>query len=522
MIITKVEIEKFRGFEKVEFDLGSQLTIIAGQNGTQKTTILGMLSQPFTITDEANPMIEEMPLSGGSFKSAFSEKFKLSNRFDKVKMHEWTLHLANDPNGITIESIPRDKNSIRFWPKGSREKGSGYIQLPVIYLSLKRLIPIGEDSKLNESSKFTLSDSEIKFYKEWHKKILITLDDYTEASYLESSNKNTIGVSTDHYDWRQNSAGQDNIGKILLAIMSFRRLDEKYPSNYQGGILAIDELDATLYPASQIKLVDALRKFASNYKIQILFTTHSLSVLEHVCLLRDNLQKVTATKNQINVVYLEKKNGKIKPINNASIYTIKHRLEVSVSEIHENKIEVFSEDRETAIFAKALLKKRTAKLHFIDCNLGCDNLVDLATHKIPSFIFPKSIVILDGDVRDDSKKMAKSKRFRNFIVLPNNLSPERLLADFLYNLDDESNVWAKINPNFTKQYCFKDYTPDEIRTDREKAKKWFNSQLKLWGRNATKVINPWISENKEIVDIFIKEFEVVYNKFAKAYSIEGL
>ncbi len=117
MIITKVEIEKFRGFENVEFILGTQLSIIAGQNGTQKTTILGMLSQPFTITDDANPMIKELPLSGGSFKSAFSEKFKLSSTFDKAKMHEWTLHLANEPKQITIESIPRDKNKIRFYPR---------------------------------------------------------------------------------------------------------------------------------------------------------------------------------------------------------------------------------------------------------------------------------------------------------------------------------------------------------------------------------------------------------------------
>jgi hypothetical protein len=436
-------------------------------------------------------------------------------------MHDWTLHLVNDSKRFTIESIPRDKNNIRFWPKGSREKGSGYIQLPVIYLSLKRLLPIGEDSKLNESGKFTLSKDEITFYKDWHKKILITLDDYIETNYLESSNKNTIGVGTDHYDWRQNSAGQDNIGKILLAIMSFKRLLETYPTDYQGGILAIDELDATLYPASQIKLVDALRKFASNYKIQIVFTTHSLSLLEHACQLRDNLQKVPATKNQINVLYLEKKNGKIKPINNASIYTIRHRLEVSISEIDENKIEIFSEDKETAIFAKALLKKRASKLRFIDCNLGCSNLIDLASHKIPSFIFPKSIVILDGDIRDDLKKMNKTKSFKNFIVLPSNLSPERLLAEYLYNLDDESDIWAKINPNFTKQYCFKEFTPEEIRADREKAKKWFNSHLKRWGRNATKVINPWISVNIPIVDNFIKEFEVVYNRFAKVYSIEG-
>lgn len=34
MKIVMVYIEKFRGFKKHEFELGSQLTAIAGQNGT--------------------------------------------------------------------------------------------------------------------------------------------------------------------------------------------------------------------------------------------------------------------------------------------------------------------------------------------------------------------------------------------------------------------------------------------------------------------------------------------------------
>ncbi|VVH65595.1 hypothetical protein BSPLISOX_2207, partial [uncultured Gammaproteobacteria bacterium] len=56
MKIIKICIEKFRGFQEVEFTLGSHLTVIAGQNGTQKTTLLGLLTQPFTITDKENPM----------------------------------------------------------------------------------------------------------------------------------------------------------------------------------------------------------------------------------------------------------------------------------------------------------------------------------------------------------------------------------------------------------------------------------------------------------------------------------
>lgn len=47
MLITKVHIEKFRGFHDQEFEVGSMLTAIAGQNGTQKSTLLGMITQTF-------------------------------------------------------------------------------------------------------------------------------------------------------------------------------------------------------------------------------------------------------------------------------------------------------------------------------------------------------------------------------------------------------------------------------------------------------------------------------------------
>ena len=225
MIINQISIKKFRGFQDVQFQLGKHLTVIAGQNGTQKTTLLGMLSQPFSITNKDNPLHGEKPLCGGSFRSSFAEKFKLSNAFDTHKNHEWTLTLNQDKNpDFTVESIRRStsNDAIRFWKKGTRSKGSGYIQKPVIYLSLSRLLPIGEDSSLDSSSEITLTESEFQFYQKWHNKILVIPDvQMTGVDYLASSQKNTLGVNTSFYDWKMNSAGQDNIGKILLAILFF-------------------------------------------------------------------------------------------------------------------------------------------------------------------------------------------------------------------------------------------------------------------------------------------------------------
>lgn len=48
-MLKEIKIHKYRGFKDVSFELGTQVTVIAGQNGTQKTTLLGMLTQMFTL-----------------------------------------------------------------------------------------------------------------------------------------------------------------------------------------------------------------------------------------------------------------------------------------------------------------------------------------------------------------------------------------------------------------------------------------------------------------------------------------
>lgn len=509
MIISNISIKKFRGFNDIKFDLGNNLTVIAGQNGTQKTTLLGMISQPFTITDEKNPMYGEKPLSGGNFKSSFSEKFKLSDDFDVPKSHEWTLEFVdkNEPN-FTVESIKKGKpytTGIRFWKKGDRSKGAGYIQLPVIYLSLSRLFPIGEDESLETKSEISLTDEEYNFYRDWHNKILIIPDvELTSVDYLVSKQKYTLGANTSFYDWRMNSSGQDNIGKILLAIISFKRLKERHKDDYNGGILAIDELDATLYPGSQIKLIEALRKFSSKFNIQIIFTTHSLSILETVCELQIDKKLI----KQVNVIYLEKIDSEIIPIQNIDFETIKDKLNVTISPSScKRKLIVFTEDQEGEIFAKCILKtKRTTNLEFAGGSLGCGNLLELSRKEIKGFRFQDSIIILDGDV--SSRKLNK-----NILILPGNKPPEKLLADFLYNLQDRSTAWKKIHKGYTKQIVFRDYQYHSIISDRTIAKKWFNQQKIYWGRGAAKLINLWIAGNSGTVDTFCKTFDDLFKKY---------
>ncbi len=171
---------------------------------------------------------------------------------------------------------------------------------------------------------------------------------------------------------------------------------------------------------------------------------------------------------------------------------------------------------------KVLLKSKiTRKLKFVNCSLSCSGLIDLSYRKFPSFIFPNAFIILDGDVKDK-----KLKKVKNILLLSGKNSPERLFAEFLYELDEESLIWENINRNFTKQYCFREIAYNEImrggNEGRTKAKEWYKSHKKVWGRNATKVINPWIKENKEKCDDFVNQFIKMYNKFAKELSLDEI
>ena len=515
MKIKKLQIKRFRGFQNQEFEVGSQLTAIAGQNGTQKSTLLGMITQIFTITND-NPMYGEKPLCGGSYRSAYSDKFRLSPTYDKPKEHEWTLYF-DDRDPYQVESIKRDDESkIRFWQKGNREKGGGYIQYPTIFLSLKRLVPIAEEKNI-KLNKVVLTSEESQALKELHNKILITSSPITSTTSITSTNKQSMGFNTDYYDWNQNSMGQDNIAKIILALLSFKRLKDKYQDTYTGGILAIDELDATMYPASQVELLKVLRKYASDLSLQIFFTTHSLSLLKATDELNHKTESHVATKNQIKILYLKRVDNQITVTSNVDFNGIILDLTVTAESPnkHMNKITAYVEDKETEMLVKSILKpKLYGCLKFINITLSCSMLIELANKKVPAFSYPHSIIFLDGDVRSDRAYIKKISSLKNIMVLPGIESPERMIAKYLNTLSEADSLWHKIANGYSKQVCFREINYNQIIADRQLAKEWFNSQLQYyWGKSGAKVLNPFLTSIKDDCDLFRQDFMIMAKKY---------
>ena len=306
--------------------------------------------------------------------------------------------------------------------------------------------------------------------------------------------------------------GQDNLAKILLALFSFKRLKEKYDS-YQGGILAIDELDATMYPASQVELLNILRKYSAELNLQIIFTTHSISLLKAVDELGQEAKKRSETSNQVRLVYLKRSDNNVHIKYDIDFKGIILDLNVVASTNNrvKNKITVYAEDKETQKLVKAILKSKANCLKFVDATLPCSTLIEMSYKGVPAFCYPYSLIILDGDVRKNKTYMKKIDRTKNILILPCNESPERLIASFLYNLSDDDHLWSELPDGYTKQFCFREINYSQITANgeiaRKKAKEWFNNQYPYWGSKGNKVFNPYMKSIQRETEIFKSQFE---------------
>ncbi len=519
MIIKSAYIEKFRALKDVEFELGSKITAIVGHNGTMKTTILGILSQTFTISP-GHIMSGEKTIDGYNFHSQFKEKFKLSSK-DKPGEHKWKLGLADGvykSDSFEAHSIPRDKSKtegIRFWSTEGKGKDTGYPQVPAYYISLKRVTPLGEENKIDYVSE--LNDDEKQFLVTEYKNIFSsTQQTALDIDSISSSNKHTAAIHPAEYDALAISAGQDNIAKILLAVLSFKRLKDKYKDSYKGGILLIDEIESTFHPSAQKILIKRIYKYAKDFDIQFIFTTHSPTVIKSTFFDKYN-------KREAQLLYLKKVGDKVKGYNNPDVDSVISELsgEVLKKKKTSSKIEIFCEDVVGRNILKAFLSSYKKHYKLSSCSLGAEEYLELLRVKLKSIT--DSVIILDGD-KNTTKYNNNLKKIEanNVIFLPSSHCPEKMFYLFLYNLQEDDAFWDNSLGGFDKEKCFLEYPTLGDNANTDMYKKWFESVRPYFGRGYKKLLNYWIVTNKDEYENFISKFKEAYNIVATARKSETI
>ena len=532
-MFNSLDIKQFRCFSDHNIILGKYLTVLAGRNSTGKSTVLGMLGNAAELKKR-----DGSTYFSKSFRADFGELFKGSETYDLTGSDKYKVTITDDEGQeidyrqfrVTWQKKSKDSKEKRFRiipykynNKDSKKKTDTKLDIPVYYLGLSRLFPIGEakdDSIKATNLRFNKPEHE-QWFTEKYKSILSLHEEISSvsgASLGETENKKAVGINTDLYDYKANSSGQDNVGQILFALLSFRKIAETI-TPWRGGLLLIDEFDSTLHPAAQNRLIDIMLAEARDLKIQIAITTHSISLLKHIT--EKTAYNNPNGANNVELYYFTNSNRALEIKRNVEFSIIEGDLLVQSAVQNRKKIKVYSEDAETRWFFKNLISDYQNLLEILDVALGCRELMTL--FKADMVYFGNTLIVLDGDVEETTLNVVDSHtrdRVGNIIKLPCDIRPEQVIYDYLVHLPSDHPYWAAgATLGFTWDY-FNDNGPMSSQyqgNDREKYKKWF--LLHQPDFDTTRLYAFWAEDNPNEVNQFKGAFINAYNKVADRISI---
>lgn len=450
-LLKSMTVKNFRNMQDVNFELGKRITVVSGKNGTAKSTILGLVAQIFNFEKDVikNKSLDFKALDDKAFKSQFSEHFRLSDKFDKpgemdVRYNVYDAYFQKDINDLKLTMTATQGRKHRTvvrnnLPTPHSSNTSRNVTHPVIYLSLKRLLPISERENDTVNNISYLQDNREEFTNYCNEIVgKIEGTNITSTKGLVDSSV----VHGDNYDHQAVSTGEDNVGQIVQALFSFKRLKEDY-SDYHGGLLIIDELDAGLFPYAQNKVIDILKIFSRKYDIQIILSTHSPIIIENI------FNQGIKDRSNFRNIFLSSVFGGLKVREDYSWNEIYNELLVRTNRVGDDlklpKVNIYFEDSEALDLFKRLIKIN--KLRNIinplkDVSMGCKTYTSLVKSKVPEFA-SRSMLVLDADVEIDTNK------YSNVILLPSSQPPDRLLFYFLLSLSRDDKFWNN-SLQFTK------------------------------------------------------------------------
>lgn len=504
--IDAIEIDNFRTLKNRVLSLGNNLTILSGKNGTMKTTLMGLIAHPFTSNS--------VDCFGKRLKTPFSDIFRLSLKYDDN--YNYNILFTSKNNEKIREKITIDERGGRHRIVASgHEKGDGNFIFNVSFLTLSRLRPITE-TQAEEQKNVELTPEEKDDLKKFYGNVFLQTDKTDYVAVSDNKKKKTFGPSGDNatYDFNSISSGEDNLGSIFNTLLSFKR-------THDTGLICIDEIESSLHPSAQVNLINYLNYWSKQNNIQIVFTTHSLHIIQHIYLY---MEKELENHNiMINFISFSRagsdKNYEIVKNPNYSL-AYKELTLVSPKDVSQQyKTTVYCEDEVAKHMLKSILGTKICKFIEIQHNLDeSDNpgtskntLISMCSN-IPTILYKtNAFVVLDGDVQDQEVSRIKDKKL--FIRLPDSdfYPLEKRIILYLLQLEANNPLFEKIDKlqeaikNELVQKCR--INPPDISTvssaDTKSCKTWAQLDEKLFKKCITAYCK---SLDSTIINTFKKEF----------------
>lgn len=504
MKIKKLHITTFRHLNSLNFDIGSIITVIAGGNGTGKTSMLGIIGHIFKYGNTYHNLFNER------FETKYSEVFRFSDTHDISGNYSYQLIFEDSTNKNAALRITTENGKVRHRiDVGGRVRGGGKFLKPVIFLSLKRLMPLAQENEKNiKLGLQTLTPELATEYSKIYNEIFSTTEVINPVHTI-SNNKNSFSPTTVNFDSHGISAGQDNIGQIILALLSFKKLKLDNP-NSDSGLLLIDELDATLYPAAQKNLMKVMLRIGREINLQIIFTTHSSDLLNFL-----SSKNASQFKHSTNFVSLSNSLGSVTA--KQGFQELKNLLadlnHEAVRSIRPKKVNFYFEDFEAFCFYKNIVDGTDfgCENSYKNLSISCGTYKTLIDKGFEEFF--RSVVVLDGDF----KSTFTQTQTNNVVFLPGILRPENIVKEFLQDLPENDIFWNN-SSKYTKRVFLNNI--NGVPDNRETMKKWFNSEIEFWGQDASNLFLRWKELNPvEAAQVIDRTMEIIKRIIDNFYEL---
>ena len=534
-MIKTLHINKYKKLADIDLDFDSGVNAISGANGTCKSSLLHVVSNAFQSVSSDDGRLAN--------NDALSVLRTLNNQVN-VKIEKLTKgdREYNDPapgskgNLFEVEYLDSQRLAFRrhnstvanryaVKPAYAAGKSEKLPSAPVVYLGLARLLTWGEyqDEASVKKPRKRLPQRYLDDLADLYCEITgIDAQAFAPQKMGNVKNRQEFGSGIDGVDSNTISSGEDNVLIMLTALMSLRYYYDSLTSDAQTqdvvSLLLVDEFDATLHPSFQHKLLSVVEDYSARYCIQVIFTTHSLYLLNQMF------------ARKMNVIYLMDYVENVKPMPDPDPAKIEMYLteQTRTQMLVDKIIPVFTEDEEARLFADILITELATRangflrlqstLHFVDANFGAEELQKLFKDVKVRQSSMAAICMLDGD--------RGSNITHNLLSLPGSASPEWVAFEYAIKLCDgaSNDFWEDpsiLAEGFNKAKFTRDGVRkiEELRSakKREKVKRYFNSHVHFFRA----VLKAWVLDPRNINHVrkFARELEVLYRKTASYHGL---
>lgn len=536
LIPYRFEIENFRNFKEVSFELGRKITVISGQNGVGKSNLLSLIASGSGLSKKS--------VLGSNFQPEFYDFFNVDGNEDFENYKLYLTYIKNDgttalTKRLSFKDDTKTERGIRIIPRTTNIKmenctlkqaenkakieydvgGAARVRIPTIYLSLSRLYPLGERkdtvkiTEIRKKNLFYQKKADEK-YKAWYNAVIPnSIKSEATLSKVEKSacSRASLHMDINNTPTLSQSIGQDNLGNIISALVDIYILS--LDDEYNGALLCVDEIDVSLHPDTQIRLLDLFAQLSEELNIQFVLSTHSLTIL------KETLKKEKKDSTNFKVVYL--KNPSAPYVTDRKTYELLKSDMFGSLSFQRPKVKIYFEDEigkslfellmvafdniyniiekegdvENPVLRNSSDVRDFAEindrihslggmLHFLDNTrqistmLGCEELFKINN---ADEYFKRVIFILDGDARyKDPTQKPKIKDYleqkydqhklllndrnhpQNICFLPDYFAPESFLYSIIYKIStkpmEHLSFWRGLDSNETTAL----YTSEKI------------------------------------------------------------